>query len=87
MTARRMHPFRLALEITLVLALILILTAGSFWAQARSSTGSANPAPAGSSAAEVQATPIPAVQAALMAAEMAALTPPQYIVSMPVIHR
>ena len=82
MTARRMHPFRLALEITLVLALILILTAGSFWAQARSSAGSANPA-----AAEVQATPIRAVQAALMAAEMAALTPPQYIVSMPVIHR
>jgi hypothetical protein len=83
MTARRTHPLRLILEISLVLALILILTAGGFWAQARSG----NPAPAGSAAAEVLATPIPSVQAGLMAAEMAALTPPQYIVTMPIVQR
>ncbi len=81
---RRSSPFRLALDIFLVLALILILTAGGFFVQARSGPESSNPAPPGSAAAEIQAIS-PNTQAALMAAEMAALTPPFYMVNLPIV--
>ena len=84
---RRSSPFRLALEIILVLAFILIMTAGGFFAQARTGLESSNPAPPGDAAAEVQATPIPSVQGALMAVEMAALTPPQFLINVPIVQR
>ena len=87
MNARRIGTFRLALEICLVLAFILILTAGGFLTQASSGLSSSNPAPPGSAAADVQATPDASTQAALMAAEMAALTPPLYLITLPVVLR
>jgi hypothetical protein len=86
MSARHAFSFRLALEITLVLAFFLILT-GGFFAQARSGLGSSNPTPSGSAAAEIQATPGASIQAALMAAEMAALTPPFFMVTLPIVQR
>ncbi len=85
MNARRTHPLRLALEITLLLTFILILT-GGFLAQARSALGSSNPAPPPNVAAEVQAFDANA-QAALMASEMAALTPPIYFINLPIVQR
>ena len=85
MNARHTHPLRLALEITLLLAFILILT-GGFLAQARSGLDSSKPAPPGNVAAEIQAFDANA-QAALMAAEMAALTPPIYFIVLPIVQR
>jgi hypothetical protein len=87
MSARHTHAFRLALEIFLVLAFILILTAGGFFAQARSSMSSADPTPPGNVPSAIQATPGATIQAALLAAEMAALTPPLYTVNLPDIQR
>ena len=87
MNAGRTGPFRLALEIFLLLAFILILTAGVFLAQARSGLASPNPAPPGNAAAEVQAPLDANTNAALMAAEMAALTPPFFMTTLPIIQR
>ena len=87
MNARHTGRFRLALEIFLVLAFFLILTAGGYFAQARSGLGSPNPAPLGEVAADVLAPMDANTNAALMAAEMAALTPPFYLTTLPFVQR
>jgi len=80
-------PFRLVLEIFLVLAFVLILTTGAILAQARTDLSTPDPAPVGYDGAEIQASTDASIQAALMAAEMAALTPPFYMVDLPLVQR
>jgi hypothetical protein len=84
---RRTNRFRLALEIFLVVAFILALSVGALLAQARSGWSTFDAAPVGEVPAEIEATPIPSVQAALMSAEMAALTPPFFMVDLPLVQR
>jgi hypothetical protein len=85
MNARRIGPTRLALEIVLVLAFLLTLTAGGLIVQARSGMSTSNLTPSGAPAAEIQVDANTA--AALMSAEMAALTPPFYMTSIPLVQR
>jgi hypothetical protein len=85
---RNTRSIRLILEILLVLAFILIRVAGRSPAQANPGLETSSHAPADNiAAAEILADIDPDTQAALMAAEMAALTPPFYMVDLPFVSR
>ena len=87
-TKRRSSLIRLALEIVLVLVLILIRAADRNTAQASPVPEISYHAPAENIvAADLRMDIDPNTQAALMAAEMAALTPPYYAVDLPIIAR
>lgn len=87
-TKRRSSSLRLALEIVLVLILILIRAADRNSAQASPVQDISYHAPAENiAAADILADIDPNTQAALMAVEMAALTPPYYTVDLPIVSR
>ena len=87
-TKQRSSLIRLALEIVLVLVLILIRAADRNTAQASPVQDISYHAPAENiAAADLLVDIDPNTQAALMAVEMAALTPPYYAIDLPIVTR
>jgi hypothetical protein len=85
MKGKRADRVRLTLVVLMALILIATQILGNQAAQARDPQVISHPAPGESAVLTSLAPQDTATVAALMAAEMAALTPPQYLADIPII--
>ncbi len=85
MKARRAEWIRFTLVLLLALILIAAQILGNQVAQAEAPQVISQPAPGESAVLAPEAPQDAATMAALMAIEMAALTPPQYFTDLPII--